>query len=178
MKARMNARAASVEQQLAAPMQPIQLELGKPLPLAGWRFKSGSTSPAASGRSFVDNREVFRVIGRGAYSSGAWRKTLFLDKGRYEFSGRARVDGMAQATGQGTNGVILRISGERSTKGISTSGQWTTLTYEFDVVGIEDVELICEFRGPMNASGFFDSTSLRLTRKGPPGNDLRVLDPE
>jgi hypothetical protein len=41
------------------------------------------------------------------------------------------------------------------------------LRYAFDVRGLEDVELVCEFRGPKGA-GEFDSGSLRLVRKGPP----------
>jgi hypothetical protein len=175
---RMDARIASVAQQLGEPRQPLQLETGRPLLLTGWRFKSGSTQPATSGRSIVDNREILRVIGRGDYSSGAWRKTLFLDKGRYELAGLARAEGLTAADKASTNGVILRISGDRSTEGISTATKWTPLAYEFDVLGVEDVELICEFRGGDNAVGFFDANSLRLTRKGPPSAPARLPERE
>ncbi len=41
------------------------------------------------------------------------------------------------------------------------------MTYEFDVRGVEDVELVCEFRGLAQTSGLFDPSSMRLIRKGP-----------
>jgi hypothetical protein len=44
------------------------------------------------------------------------------------------------------------------------SEQWTTLSYEFDVHGIQDVELVCEFRGSQG-KGMFNPESMRLTRK-------------
>ncbi len=168
LKNRIDARTSSVAQQLGEPRRPLQLQTGEPLMLTGWQFKSGSTQPAASARTVIDNREILRVIGRGDYSSGAWRKTLFLDKGRYELTGLARAEGLTATDKVRTNGVILRISGVRSTDGISTAAQWTHLTYEFDVHGLEDVELICEFRGGDHATGSFDASTLRLIRKGSP----------
>ena len=64
---------------------------------------------------------------------------------------------------QNNNGVILCTSGERSLKAITISDEWKPLHYEFDVYGIEDVELVCLFRG--RGAGLFDASSLRLTRK-------------
>ena len=61
---------------------------------------------------------------------------------------------------------ILKISGERATNGITITREWKTLNYEFDVRGLEDVELICELRGAQGR-GEFDARSLRLVRKGP-----------
>jgi hypothetical protein len=167
VKSRVQARAASVAAQLKTPPQPLQIAAGQSIPLTGWRFKSGSTDRAIGGRSMIENRDTLQITGRGEYSSGAWRNILFLDRGRYELSGRARVQGLP-VNAKSTNGVILRVSGERSTGGISTAPQWTALAYEFDVLGQEDVELICEFRGGQATAGFFDTGSLRLTRKGPP----------
>jgi hypothetical protein len=54
------------------------------------------------------------------------------------------------------------------TNGIAISRDWKMLSYEFDVHGVEDVELICEFRGTAPAAGYFDPGSLKLVRKGPP----------
>ena len=62
-------------------------------------------------------------------------------------------------------GVILRASGERSSKGLSTNEDWTPLRYEFDVHGVANTELICEFRGALGA-GWFDAGTFKLTRKG------------
>jgi hypothetical protein len=131
--------------------------------LTSWSFKGGPTQPAVGTRKMVDNRQLLQVTGRGTNSSGAWRSIILIGKGRYEFSGKARTEGITRDV-TGTNGVILRISGDRSTEGITISDEWKTLSYEFDVQGVEDVELVCEFRGP-KGSGFFDVSSLRLVRK-------------
>ena len=108
-------------------------------------------------------REVLQVLAQGKVSTGSWRTTVLLDQGRYEFSGKARTEGVASVAGE-TNGVILRISGERSTKGISIVPAWTTLIYEFEVHGISSVELAAEFRGNAG-TGSFDSASFKLVRK-------------
>lgn len=173
MKQRIDARARSVEQQLGEPRLPMALEVNTPMPLGGWRFKAASARPAASRRVMENNRELLSIVGQGSSSSGAWRKIVLLDRGRYEFSGFARAEGLPSAA-PSTNGVIVRISGERSAKGISAAADWTRLSYQFDVFGVEDVELICEFRGNAGSSGVFDAGSLRLTRKGPPEAKIRT----
>jgi hypothetical protein len=87
---------------------------------------------------------------------------VLLESGRYEFTGLARCEGLDRADANGTNGVNLRVSGERVPNGI-VSSEWTTLHYEFDVNGIADMELVAEFRGP-RGSGCFDPASFRLSR--------------
>jgi hypothetical protein len=167
LKTRITRRAASVAQQLKTPRRPLQIVDGASVRLPNWTFKPGITLPASSGRSVVDNRQILRVIGRGPASSGAWRTTAFLDEGRYEFTGLARTEGTV-ADSTSTNGVILRVSGERSIKGITISEEWKKLTYQFDVRGIEDVELVCEFRG--TGAGLFDPATMQMTRIGPASN--------
>lgn len=163
LKSRIVQRSASVAQQLKSPKRPVQFVGSNPMGLSGWRFKSGLTQNASGSR----NGDILWVTSRGTESSGAWRTTLLLGAGHYEFTGRAQTVGVAPAGAKSTNGVILRVSGERSTKGITISDDWKDLIYAFDVRGIEDVELVCEFRGA-RGSGHFDATSLRLARKGPP----------
>ena len=63
------------------------------------------------------------------------------------------------------NGVMLRVSGERSPKGLSTNENWSPLRYEFDVHGIANTELVAEFRGDQG-SGAFDIERFKLVRKG------------
>ena len=165
LKTRITQRTASVEQQLKSPKHPVTFAGDSGLRLPSWSFKGGPTQPASASRGVVDNRQTLQVNSRGPDSSGAWRTTLFLDQGHYEFTGLARTEGLTAADAKGTNGVILRISGERSIKGIAITDEWKTLRYEFEVRGIEDVELVCEFRGA-RGSGFFDAGSLRLLRPG------------
>jgi hypothetical protein len=164
LKSRITRRAASVAQQLKNPRHPLQMAQGEVIRLPNWNFKGGTTMPATSSSTVMDNRKILQVTGRGTNSSGAWRTTLFLDEGHYEFTGLARTSGITVANAKGATGVILRISGERSTEGITITGEWKKLSYEFDA-GIEDVELICEFRGI--GTGYFDAASMQLLRKGP-----------
>lgn len=163
LRARIAQRARSVAQQLRIPKGPVPFPADGAIRLSGWSFKGGPTQPAGGSRGIPDGREILRVTGSGAESSGAWRTTLFLNQGLYEFTGQARTSGVADISG--TNGVILRISGERSTKGIAITDAWKPLSYEFGVNGIDNVELVCEFRG--RGSGEFDAASLRLLRKRP-----------
>ena len=165
-KGRIAQRMRSVAQQLRSTKQPVHFPDGGVMRLTGWSFKGGPNHPSTGSQRADGLREVLRVESGGATeSSGAWRTTLFLDAGHFEFTGMARTEGSTST--KGTNGVMLRISGERSTNGIAISREWKTLNYEFDVRGLEDVELVCEFRGEQGW-GEFDARSLRLVRKGPP----------
>ena len=161
LKERISARARSVAQQLKAPTRPLQLTGPGELRLVNWIYKSGTT-PAMSGRLIQDGKQILRVTGRAPNSSGAWRSTVLLGTGRYEFTGLARSEGIIARVGE-TNGVILRMSGERSVEGITISEGWKELRYTFEVQGVEDVELVCEFRGAQGM-GSFDVNSLRLVR--------------
>lgn len=167
LKGRIIQRGDSVARQLQSTKRPVPYAGDPARPLTGWSFKPGPTQGAVASPTTLDSREMLGVIGRAPNSSGAWRTTLLLNQGHYEFTGRARTEGLNAAHAEGTNGVILRMSGERSTQGIAITDEWKILSYEFDVQGVEDVEIICEFRGPARTSGFFEAGSLRLVRKGP-----------
>ena len=116
----------------------------------------------------MENRkQLLQVRARNddEFSSGAWRSVVLLQPGHYEFSGMGRaLDTDRSAT---NTGIILRISGERSLRGLTTNDNWTPLRYEFDVHGVENKELVCEFRGAQGG-GVFDISTLKLARQGPP----------
>lgn len=179
LKSRIAQRAESVTEQLRNPKPPPPLAKDNSVRLSGWSFKAGPTHPASATRSIDGDREILGVIGRSPGSSGAWRTTVLLQEGHYEFTGLGRTAGLKAADAQSTNGVMLRISGERSVKGLSITfdeDAWGALHYEFDVRGVEDVELVCEFRGGPAGSGFFDARSLRLVRKGPPAAERTRIE--
>lgn len=168
LKRRISQRAVSVARQVKNPPGPAPIAADNSVRLGSWSFKVGTTRTATGGRSQIENRQLLSVSTQGPESSGAWRTTVLLETGRYELTGLAKVENLP-ANAPGTNGVLLRISGERSTAGIATPSDWTPLRYEFDVLGIMDVELACEFRG-QTGTGIFDLNTLRLVRKGPPSN--------
>ena len=165
LKARISERARNVAQHLKDTKQPVKFPEDSVMKLTAWNFKAGTTQPARGSRRNQAEESLLRVEGAGAGSSGSWRTNLFLGAGQYEFTGRARA--LAVPATPGTNGVMLRISGDTETKGILIAEEWKALSYTFDVRGLEDVELVCEFRGPKGA-GEFEAGSLRLVQKGPP----------
>ena len=161
LKARIVSRAQSVARQIVAPARPVQLAQPGELRLSNWNFKSGTT-PAVSSRLMQGGRQILRVTGRGSNSSGAWRSTVLLGTGKYELTGLARTEGVVARAGE-TNGVHLRVSGERSVERLTVAEDWKPLRYEFEVSGVEDVELVCEFRGAQGA-GWFDAGTIKLVR--------------
>lgn len=175
LKSAMAQRAVSVMEQLKHPKRPAPLAPDNSVRLVNWTFKPGPTKAASGSRSATEGRTQLRVNSRGFDSSGAWRTSVLLGEGHYEFTGLARTENLP-ASARGTNGVLLRISGERSTKGIVTASEWTKLSYDFNVRGLMDVELACEFRGP-EGTGMFDLGTLRLVRKGPPSVTVDAAAP-
>lgn len=163
LKGRIALRAASVKEQLKHPRPALQFADNNAVPISGWKFKNALNSTAAGSKHIDNNHETLVITANGGSSGGAWRSTVLLEPGHYEFTGKARTEGLTASGPKTTNGVILCTSGERSLKSIAVSDDWIPLHYEFDVYGIEDVELVCLFRG--RGTGFFDASSLRLTRK-------------
>ena len=156
-------RTAAVARLLNQPARPVTFDATHTTTLSDWQFRSGNTRPATGRKLVIGRQEILEVMSRGPQTAGSWRTLLLLEEGRYEFTGHARTDGFDATDASETDGVNLRISGEKFPKG-STSGEWTTLHYEFEVHGIEDVELVCEFRGAQGM-GLFDPASMRLVRK-------------
>jgi hypothetical protein len=59
---------------------------------------------------------------------------------------------------------MFRVSGERDTSGLVTNADWTPMSYEFEVPGLINIELVCEYRGSQGV-GMFDAGTLMLRRK-------------
>jgi len=167
LKARVVQRAASVARQLANPSRPLRFGEDGTAQLSGWRFKSDPSYMAQGNRVMVGGHELLRLRGSGQNGAGGtWRTAVLLDEGHYEFSGLARTRGDVDPR-RSASGVMLRISGETRTEGMGTADDWNTFRYDFDVRGRENVELVCEFRGPPGGVGEFDAASMRLMRNAP-----------
>ena len=157
------ARTEVISRLLNQHARPLTFDAANTATLSDWQFKTGNTRPASGRKLVIDSQEILQVMSRGPETVGSWRTLLLLEDGRYEFTGRARTEGFNAAKAAETDGVNLRISGEKFPTA-SPSAEWTTLRYEFEVHGIEDVELVCEFRGA-EGIGSFDPASMRLIRK-------------
>jgi len=165
LRTRITRRAESVRQQLDNPEKPFAFDAKGEARLAGWRFKGSSRGEVNGTRAKIEGRESMEVrISGGTWTSGSWRKLVLLEAGHYELIGLARATGLP--AGATNSGVILRVSGERDPVGLAIKADWTPLRYEFEMPGLINAELVCEFRGP-EGSGMFDAGSLVLRRKIP-----------
>ena len=165
LKSRIVRREEQVREQLENAEKPLAFGKDDVLRLTGWQFKRSSRSSINGLRGRADDHDTMEVhITGGNWSSGSWRKLVLLEAGHYELSGMAHVAGLP--AGATNSGVILRVSGERDAGGLSTNAGWTPLQYEFELPGLINAELVCEFRGP-EGTGVFDVSSLKLRRKGP-----------
>lgn len=165
LKSRIVRREQQVREQLENPEKPIAFGQDGVLRLTGWRFQRPNRGSINGRRVRQDDRDSLEVrITGGNWSSGSWRKLMLLEAGQYELSGQGRVEGLP--AGATNSGVILRVSGERDATGLVTNAAWTPLKYEFELPGLVNAELVCEFRGPEGA-GTFDASSLQLRRRPP-----------
>jgi spore coat protein H len=164
IRSNLTERCEAVAQLLNQPEpQPLKFDKSNTATLSNWKFKSSNTRPASGGKVVVGGAELLKVQARsGVESSGTWRSQALLDDGRYVLTVQARTEGFDPASATGINGLILRKSGDKNSPG-TVSAKWTTLRYEFQVGGIEDIEFVCEYCATQG-SGLFDPASIRLVR--------------
>jgi hypothetical protein len=163
---RMVQRAQSVTQQLQHPMPPLAFNQAGEAKLSGWRPQHDSGGPFFA-KSLRNGQHVLVISASGGASYGSWRTTVLLDPGEYEFTGKAKLQGLETGQGVTRGGVTLRMSGERAAKMVTDAADWKTLTYNFKLGALAEVELVCEFRGS-NGRVNFEADSLKLVRKSVP----------
>jgi len=164
LASRMSRRAASVAQQLRQADDPLAFDAAGEAKLAGWRPQRDAGSPSFSNNSRGNGPRLLEIRAPGSRSYGSWRTTVLLDEGEYQFVGKVQLEGLEIGAGVTNGGVTLRMSGERSAKMIREAAEWTTLTYNFTIRALADIELLCEFRGSKGRVRF-DANSLKLIRK-------------
>src|SRR5262249_27602438 len=140
LRQRITQRLTNVREELDAQEKPLAIAAGQSVSLSNWYFKTGLEHPASGERRQEQTRELFAVHAQGPTSSGSWRTLVLLGPGNYEFSGRGRSIELGDTVTATNTGVLLRVSGERTPKGLSTVENWTPLRYEFQIQGIETVE--------------------------------------
>jgi hypothetical protein len=130
--------------------------------LTGWEFRRDSVSPGFSRRG-----NELHVIASGRPAYGSWRTLVRLDDGEYQLIGKVKLQNAEWGlTFTNKPGAALRISGERSATMVTNAPDWKTMTYNFPVHGLADLEVVCEFRA-MKGEAIFDAQSLRVVRKSP-----------
>jgi hypothetical protein len=128
------------------------------------QWDAGSKPSFSSNTGNQNGLRWLEIRGPGAFAVGSWRTTALLAAGEYQFVGKVRTDGLEIGTGAEQGGVTLRMSWRSAPKLLSQAPDWTSLNYDFMIGALEQVELVCEFRGS-EGSARFDLDSLKLIRK-------------
>ena len=109
----------------------------------------------ANANLFFEGRNFNPFMGGGGTNISADDFNINVD---FDRAKAGFIGGYSLSAGTNT-GVILRVSGERSTKGLSLPASWAALSYPFEIPDVMKAELVCEFRGSEGA-GKFDLKSL------------------
>jgi spore coat protein H len=157
-------RHRSVADQLAGiNVAPLELRSAETLRLTNW-ISDVNRGDATFRREEQAGQRALHISTGTGDSIGSWRQRLLLAPGSYRFQARVQFAG-ANGNPAGRVGVAIRISGRSLPLRTPGSGDWTSLEFPFSVrEGEEDVQLICESRGP-NVQAWFDLDSLVLRRE-------------
>lgn len=153
-----------LKQELVRPEPAALVFTNGTCPLAGWR----KVDEPASGRmdECVGPGQVksLRIMLNGD-ASASWRTTAWLEPGKYQFRGKARVQDVAPLSFGAHHGAGLRVGGQsRQTPDLVGTSDWRSLTADFQVEGApREVEFICELRGA-GGQVWFDSGSLEVLK--------------
>jgi hypothetical protein len=141
--------------------KPAQFENGVAT-LPAWRMHN--LQGAATLDKVTDNGVKTLHIQVNQPVNSSWRTRVLLDPGVYRFEGRIKTAGVAGYDSSQGQGAGLRISRSRRPNKITGDSDWKTVTFDFGLPDIREVELVCElsaFRG----EAWFDIASLRLIKR-------------
>jgi hypothetical protein len=155
-------RVHGVRQLLEQPEpQPLQFESGV-AKLPSWRMHN--LQGAATLDKVADNGIKTLHIRVDQPVSPSWRTRVLLDPGVYRFEGRIKTAGVAGYESSRGQGAGLRISGSRRPSRLIGDADWKTVTYDFGIPGIQEVELVCELTA-LRGEAWFDIASLKLVKR-------------
>lgn len=162
MRERIGLRAARASNELSG-VGPVFLKLDTNgvAALTEWRaYHDGGTG--TMDRVTMDGRPSLHIAAAGERYLPSWRSLVYLPPGSYRYEGTLKVEA------HGSVIAILRTSGPAGATILTTATDWRALTYDFEVKDAagNDVEFVCDFRGP-EGDAWFDASSLRVRRLGP-----------
>ena len=163
-KSRIVLRGDNVARALGATTHQPRFEQGKALPLTGWKPRIQSGSMEFPEQRAPEGNPMIGITVSTGDCIGSWRTGMYLEEGKYRFSGRIRTKDLKPLTGQKDSGAELRISGGPTPPGLSGTGEWREFIYQFSVrEEAMDVEFVCEIRAS-KGEAWFDAASLQLVR--------------
>lgn len=159
-------RSRSIDQQLASLPQPLRFDARGAAKITGWQPRQESGNTRIDAITTPEGRKAFQVVAASPGSAGSWRTRLKLPAGRYALEGRAKAKDIEPAKNDKGEGAGLRIAGnvQPRTNKLSGSGDWTSLSYDFNLANGGEVELVAELRAN-KGTVWFDPESLKLVKK-------------
>ena len=159
LKMRINARVASIREQLPAANEPVKFDAQNSYAMKEWEFRRDSGSP-----SYARRGTELHLLASGRPAYGSWRSLVRLGEGDYRLEGKVKlVNPEWGLVATNRPGVTIRVSGERLANMVTNAPNWRTISYDFPVHGLADLEVVCEFRAT-RGEAIFDVESLRVIK--------------
>jgi hypothetical protein len=157
-------RAASLDTQLAHPIEPVKFDDSGTAPLADWTSKVDFGKPDLSRASDAGAKGALRIGTKSGSSIGSWRTGVWLEQGRYKLEGKIKTQGIAADPGDSRGGAGFRTKSNRPEKYLLGDSDWKPIDFEFSVSDpLTEVQILCEFRGA-EGEAWFDLDSLKVKR--------------
>jgi hypothetical protein len=104
-----------------------------------------------------------QITANSPADSGSWRRSAFLEPGRYRFEGRTRVENTSRWNLVLSPTASLRSSEDGQTRRTDRGEGVIAITHDFTVDAQRCVEFICELKGGPGRVNF-ESGSLKVHR--------------
>ncbi|MFO1500570.1 MAG: CotH kinase family protein [Verrucomicrobiota bacterium] len=161
---RVQRRVRELERALTSPAAAPRFDSDGIVQLSDWQPKIDIGSPSLR-KEQPDQKSTWLYIGAGEKGAGSWRTRVVLDRGRYRFHGRMRLQDVVLDSADLKSGAGLRISRGKFARQLKDSLPWTTVSFDFTVnQDRAEVELVCELRAAQGEV-WFDEGSLRLIQQ-------------
>ena len=167
LKDRLTARAKTLEQQIAVPEpRPLSFDAAGSRRVEGVVHEDPNRPTPASSRPRPIPSQVARHRLRTQWAMRCFvADEILLTAGTYQFSGRAKAEGLAAIQSASGIGAGLRISGGQRTNQIQGDADWQELTHEITIGSpLQELELVAELRASKGLVRF-DPATLRIVKK-------------
>jgi hypothetical protein len=168
VKARLRARRADLDGQLAVPEPRPPLFMDGRATLSGWEPSGARPGTRMEVCPGPGGNPSLHVVAAGGETSVSWRTRAWLPPGHYRFEGRCATANITLLSFGNHQGAGLRIGGQpREMPDQVGNTDWRTLAATVRIEGkAREIELICEFRAAAGEA-WFDTNSLVLRHLSP-----------
>jgi hypothetical protein len=157
-------RAISLDHQLAHPIEPAHFDQSGFARLSDWESKVDFGFPQLTKSAGQGSGGSLEAGTEKGSSIGSWRSRIWLEKGKYEVTGRVKTTAIVPDPGDPRAGAGFRLARAKPEKYALGDSDWHDVNYEFTVSDVlSEAEIVCEFRGAQGHA-LFDLGSLRLKK--------------